>query len=206
MENIKTFKLTVSKLSAILLLSSVAFAETKIVALGDSLTEGYGISDDKAYPRLLEDRLKSEGRDVKIINAGVSGSTTASAVGRLKWQLKNKPDILIIALGANDGLRGLPAKQIKKNLLDTIELAKKNRIKILFVGMKMPPNYGKKFEKEYETLFQEIAQSEKLEFVPFLLEGVAGVPKLNLADGIHPNEEGHKILSETIYKHLKKLL
>ncbi len=188
------------------LFSALALAETKIIALGDSLTEGYGISEEQAYPALLQDRLSKEGFNIKIINAGVSGATSASGPSRLKWHLKAKPSILILALGANDGLRGISSEKMEKNLIETLRIAQKNSMKILFVGMQMPPNYGKKYRDDYQNVFSKIAKKERLEFVPFLLEGVAGNPKLNLPDGIHPNEEGHKVLAETIYKHLKKLL
>ncbi|MCO5142546.1 MAG: arylesterase [Oligoflexia bacterium] len=189
---------------------SCAFAHAEntktLIIIGDSLTEGYGIAKEQAYPALLENKLQDSGLKWKVTNSGVSGSTSASALGRVKWALKSKPDALMIALGANDGLRGLKLSQLEKNLSKAIQLAKKEKIKIFFVGMLMPPNYGTQYAKDFSATFPKIAKAEKVDFLPFLLEGVAANPKLNLADGIHPNEEGHKIMAETVYQFLKSKL
>ena len=190
-----------------LVVSVQAHAERRIVFLGDSLTEGYQLTKEDAYPYLIEQILHKEGlSDIKCINAGISGSTSASGPSRLKWYLKEKPEILVLALGANDGLRGLDLKETKKHLKEVITEAKKENIKILLAGMKMPPNYGVKFTKEFEKLFEDLAREEKVSFIPFLLESVAGKRELNLSDGIHPNPEGHKGLAQTVLKYLRPML
>ena len=186
---------------------ALLYAETIILMLGDSLTEGTGVEQTKAYPYLVEQKLKAQGfLAIKVVNAGVSGSTTASALSRLKWYLRDCPDILLLALGANDGLRGLPTVQIKDNLAATIKLALSKGIRVILAGMKMPPNYGEDYTLQYEKVFLELAKEYGITFIPFLLEGVAGDPKLNLPDGIHPNERGHQIISELVYKTLVKLV
>lgn len=199
----KTYKVL---LVVAFLFSQVTFAKTRVLFLGDSLTEGYGIDKSHAYPFLVEQRLKNLGKHIEAINAGITGSTTASAKSRLQWQLKNKPDILVLALGANDGLRGINVKISQKQLTETVQLAKTNGITVLLVGMKLPPNFGPAYAKSFEKMFEQIAQSEKVYFLPFLLEGVGGVPSLNLSDGIHPNEKGHSIIADTVVKALQKLL
>lgn len=182
-------------------------AETTILMLGDSLTEGTGVEQTKAYPYLVEQKLKAQGfLAIQVINGGVTGSTTASALSRLKWYLRDCPDILLLALGANDGLRGLPIVQIKNNLAATIKLALSKGIRVILAGMKMPPNYGEDYTLKYEKVFLELAKEYGIVFIPFLLEGVAGDPHLNLPDGIHPNERGHQIISELVYKTLVKVI
>ena len=186
---------------------SLLYAETTVLMLGDSLTEGTGVEKAKAYPYLVEQKLKEQGfLAIKVINAGVTGSTTASAQSRLAWYLREPPDILLLALGANDGLRGLPTLQMKHNLAGTIELALSKGIRVVLAGMKMPPNYGEDYTLQYEKVFPELAKKYDITFIPFLLEGVAGDPTLNLPDGIHPNERGHQIISELVYKTLVKLI
>lgn len=177
-----------------------------IVALGDSLTEGYGLSKEDAYPYRLESALKQSYPQIKIINAGISGSTSAGAEARLKWQLKNKPHILFLALGANDGLRGLSVDALKTNLKKTIELAQKNNVYVILAGMKMPMNYGESYRLKYEAVFKDIAQEHKVDYVPFLLDGVATQKDLNLPDGIHPNAEGYKIIAQKLVPVFKKAL
>lgn len=177
-----------------------------IVFLGDSLTEGYGVAKESSFPSLIQKKLDQEKLVVKVVNAGISGSTTASALSRLTWQLKQNPDVLFLALGANDGLRGLPIAQSRENLSKAIELAKSKNVKVILAGMLMPPNYGEKYRKEFEGLFKELAKKYQLVFVPFLLEGVAGKSELNLPDGIHPNEAGHKVIADKIYSTIKSEL
>jgi len=186
---------------------SQAQAETKrLLVLGDSLTEGYGIAQAAAYPALLEKKIKASGKNWTVINAGISGSTTASGPARLKWQLKSKPDLMILALGANDGLRGLDVQATEKNLAATIEIAKKEKIPVILAGMLLPPNYGTDYRKKFEEIYLSLAKKYQLKKIPFLLEGVAGKHELNLADGIHPNEKGHQIISDLVYKSIKDLL
>lgn len=178
-----------------------------VLFLGDSLTEGYGVSKNDSYAELLLSRLKVEGhQDLKFINGSISGSTTASGPSRMRWFLKAKPDILVLVLGANDGLRGLEIKSSYENLEKVILMAQKEKIKVLLVGVRMPPNYGKSFTKEFSQLFVNLAKKYKLAFVPQILKGVAGEEKLNQDDGIHPNEKGHKLMMENIYPKFKELL
>lgn len=183
------------------------FASNHIVFLGDSLTEGYGIAKEDAYPSIIEKKMSHLRKDkIKYTNAGISGSTTASGLSRLKWLLKSKPTILVLALGANDGLRGIKPEETKKNLLDIIKLAKENQIMVLLAGMKVPPNYGPEYEKKFRTVFSDIANETKVELVPFLLEGVAGEPQYNIADGIHPNPKGHEIIADLLLPVIGKML
>jgi acyl-CoA thioesterase-1 len=177
-----------------------------VVFLGDSLTEGHQLSKEEAYPALVEKELKKDYPDLKVINGGVSGATSASGPKRLDWYLKVKPDILVLALGANDGLRGLKMSETEKNLSAVIEKAQKNGIEVAFVGMKMPTNYGEAYRKEFEGVFLKVAKRYKLKTLPFLLEGVASKPELNLPDGIHPNPKGHEIMAKTMIKFLRPLL
>lgn len=191
----------------LLLLSSSAWAvPKKLLILGDSITEGYGVAREAAFPALIEKKIKEQKKDWSVINAGVSGSTSASAVSRLKWQLKSKPDLLMLALGANDGLRGLPPKEMEKNISDAIELAQKEKVQIVLVGMMMPPNYSTAYTKEFKEVFPRVAKKYKIKLIPFLLEGVAGKSELNQPDGIHPNEKGHAILADHLFKEIQELL
>jgi acyl-CoA thioesterase-1 len=185
-----------------LLLSFGAQAKT-ILFLGDSLTEGYQLSKEEAYPALVENELKKKDPTVKVINGGVSGATSASGLKRMDWYLKAKPDIMVLALGANDGLRGLKVADTQTNLTNVIEKAQKQNIKVVLVGMQMPPNYGETYRKQFEQMFPTLAKKYKVKLVPFMLEGIAANPALNLADGIHPNAKGHVILSKTMLKALE---
>ena len=178
-----------------------------ILFLGDSLTEGYGVSRENAYPKIIEKKLiEDKSEELKILNGSISGSTSASAFKRLRFFLKAKPDILILALGANDGLRGVNTQTTYQNLKKVIELAIENKIKVLLCGVRVPPNYGANYEKKFVAIFTRLQKEFNLPFVPRILEGVAGVPELNQADGIHPNEKGHEVLAETVYEKLKDLL
>ena len=192
-----------------LILISFGNAESvpvRILFLGDSLTEGYGIAQEDAFPARVESDLRKQNYDVTAVNAGVSGSTTASAPGRLRWHLRAKPDILVLALGANDGLRGVPVEEIRKNLTTTLDIAQKANLKILLVGMKMPPNYGPEYARDFEAIFPSLARKYHVALVPFLLDRVAGERDLNLADGIHPNEKGHHVMAERMIQALKPML
>lgn len=178
----------------------------KLLALGDSLTEGYGVARDKAYPALVESKLKQAGQNWQVINAGISGSTSSSAANRLKWQLRQKPDAMILALGANDGLRGLKISETEKNLSTAIEMAQKEGVRVFLFGMKLPTNYGDDYRKDFEAMFQRVAKKYNVPHLPFFLDRVAGDPKLNLPDGIHPNEKGYEIVAENVFKFLKDKL
>lgn len=184
-----------------------ARAELTVLCLGDSLTEGYGLALDEAYPALVERRLHAEGRtDVRVINAGISGSTSASGPARLRWQLRGQPHVLLLALGANDGLRGVDLAATRRNLDEVVRLAREAGLRILIAGMKLPPSYGEDYTRAFERMYAELARSHGLPRIPFLLEGVAGVAELNLPDGIHPNARGQAIVADTVYRHLRPLL
>lgn len=189
----------------ILLISTSSWAKT-VVFIGDSLTEGYSLAKSAAYPSLIEARLKSHLPEAKVINGGVSGATSQSAPSQMRWYLRTKPDLVVLALGANDGLRGLPVTQMKKNLSNAIKLAQEQKVPVILAGMQMPPNYGPGFRKEFAQAFPELAKSYKIDLIPFLLKDVAAIDSLNLPDKIHPNEAGHKIMAETVWPYVKKAL
>ena len=176
-----------------------------ILFLGDSLTEGYGVPAEKAYPELVKKRLFTNlGKKVEIFNLGVSGSTTSSGLTRLKWITgQKKINLMILALGANDGLRGIPLEKSRQNLVDIIRFAKEKQIKVILAGMKIPPNYGEDYRSGFEKIFKDLANTHKVAFLPFLLKDVAGIKALNLPDGIHPNEKGHEIMAQTVFNVLK---
>ncbi len=179
-----------------------------ILFLGDSLTEGYGVARDKAYPKIIEQKLRQDGKvtGLKLLNGSISGSTSASAYKRLRFFLKAKPDILVLALGANDGLRGIKTEVTYEHLKKTIKLALEHKIKVLLCGVRVPPNYGKEYHEKFVSIFTRLQKEFNLPFVPRILEGVAGVPELNQADGIHPNEKGHEVLARTVHAKLKEIL
>jgi acyl-CoA thioesterase-1 len=185
------------------LIFSVSSSAKTVLVMGDSLTEGYRLSKEEAYPYLMELELKKKYPDVKIINGGISGSTSASAVRRLDWYIKAKPEIMILALGANDGLRGLKVEETSKNLEAVIMKAKSSGIRVIMSGMKMPPNYGKEYSDKFNQIFPRLAKKHELKLIPFILENVAGIPALNLPDGIHPNPEGHKVMAKNVMKFLE---
>ncbi|MDM8535500.1 arylesterase [Desulfobacterales bacterium HSG17] len=173
-----------------------------IAAVGDSLTEGYGLDETQAYPALLEKKLKENGFFYKVINAGISGETSSGTFSRIKWILNLKPDIVILETGANDGLRGIDPKLTKKNILETVRILKENNVVVVLAGMQMIQNMGQEYTKEFAQIFPDIAKQEDLVFFPFFLEQVAGSPLLNQADGIHPTAGGYEIISEKIYPYV----
>jgi acyl-CoA thioesterase I len=180
--------------------------EKTILFIGDSLTAGYGVTKEEAFPALVGEMLKTKGHNVKIINGGISGSVSAEADRRLKWYLKSKPAILFLALGANDGFKGTPPAVIKRNLARAIDLAQENNIQVVLAGVKIFTNFGQEYTRDFEKLYLDLAKEKRVQFMPFILEGVALKKELNLADGKHPNPEGHKVLAENVVKELEKLL
>jgi len=178
----------------------------RIVALGDSLTAGLGLPQEQAYPAVLQRMLKEQGSDLEVINAGVSGDTSADGLRRANWALEGDVRLLILALGANDGLRGLPAGQMKDNLQAIIHRAKQRGIPVLLVGMEAPPNYGEQYARAFRQVFQDLARENRLTFVPFLLEGVAGVSDLNQSDGIHPTSAGAVRIADHLWPDLKTMI
>jgi acyl-CoA thioesterase-1 len=176
------------------------------VVLGDSLTAGLGLQQNEAYPALLEKKLKEMGYDWEVVNAGVSGDTSGDGRQRVGWALEGDVRILIVALGANDGLRGLPVGQMKENLQIIIDRGRQRGIPVLLVGMEAPPNYGDRYTKEFREVYADLARRNKVEFVPFLLDGVAGVARLNQSDGIHPTSIGAQRIADHLWPTLEKML
>lgn len=184
-----------------------ASGKPKIIAFGDSLTAGFGLTEKESYPYLLQQKLKADGYDYEVVNAGVSGDTSLGGLERVDWVLEQEnAQILILELGANDLLRGLPVAKMKQNLNEIIKKAKAKNIKVLLCGMLAPPTMGAQYQREYVSVFPDLASEHKIAFMPFILEGVALNPKLNQADNIHPNAEGEKIMTENVYQSLKPLL
>jgi acyl-CoA thioesterase I len=181
-------------------------ARPRIVALGDSLTAGLGLPPSQAYPALLQQRVTAEGFDFEVVNAGVSGDTSAGGLSRLDWTLTGDVKVLIVALGGNDGLRGLPVQQLKQNLSQIIERARARRITVILAGMEAPPNHGWEYVVDFHQVFADLAQKYRVAFVPFLLKGVAGKDELNQRDGIHPTAQGARIVADTVWAALKPLL
>ena len=177
-----------------------------LVVLGDSLTAGLGLDIDQAYPALLERRLRAEGSDLRVVNAGVSGDTTAAGLRRVEWSLAGDVRILIVALGGNDGLRGLPVEQMRQNLAEIVSLARRRGIAVLLAGMEAPPNFGAIYTDQFRNVFHELAREHDVVFMPFLLDGVAGDPELNQSDRIHPNAAGAAIVAERVREALEPLL
>jgi acyl-CoA thioesterase-1 len=178
----------------------------RIVCLGDSLTAGLGVAPEQAYPALLERRLHAAGEDYEVVNAGVSGDTSAGGLRRLDWSLRGSVRVLIVALGANDGLRGLPVTEMEKNLAAIIERAQGRGIRVLLAGMEAPPNFGPAYTADFRRAYARLAARYRVTFIPFFLEGVAGRAALNQADGIHPTAEGHRVIAERFWRELQPML
>ena len=182
-------------------------SSNNILFLGDSLTEGLGVNKEEAFPKLVENLIQNElKKDITIINGGVSGSTTSDGLSRLKWYLKKNPYIVLVALGANDGLRGLNLEESQKNLEEIIKYAQESKAKVLLAGMLIPPNYGPEYSQRFEKMYQELKNKYNLKSMPFLLDGVAGKKEFNQKDGIHPNVEGHKYIAKKVYDFIKEEL
>jgi len=179
-----------------------------IVFYGNSLTAGYGVSPSEAFPAIIQKKIDSLGFPYNVINAGVSGETSSGGKTRIDWILREPIDIFILELGANDGLRGTPLSETKKNLQDIIDKvkAKYPDTKLVFAGMEIPPNMGQAYTTEFRNIYIDLAAKNKMTLIPFLLEGVGGEQELNQADGIHPTAEGHLIVAENVWKQLEKLL
>jgi len=196
-------------LSCVALLS-VAAGEARgegvVVALGDSLTAGLGVAADEAFPARLQARLRAEGYDYRVVNAGVSGDTTAGGLRRVDWALHAHPDVVIVALGANDGLRGQSPQAIRANLEEIVARLQASGARVLLVGMRLPPNYGAEYTKEFEAVFPAVARRAKIALMPFLLDGVAADPRLNQADGIHPTAAGQQMIADRLWPYLRPLL
>jgi acyl-CoA thioesterase-1 len=179
-----------------------------ILFLGDSITAGYGLDPEQAFPALIQERIDAKSWNFKVVNAGQSGDTSAGGLSRLDWLLKNRVDILILELGANDGLRGLPAETTRKNLQAIIDRTKGKypEAKVIVAGMKVPPNMGGDYGRKFEAVFVDLAKKNNAQLIPFVLEGVGGSRELNLADGIHPTAKGHEIVAANVWKVLEPIL
>ena len=173
---------------------------------GDSLTAGLGLPAGEAYPALIENRLREEGYDVEVVNAGVSGDTTAGGLSRLDWLLDQDPEVLVVGLGANDGLRGLPLEQTEENLRAIVRRARDAGARVLVLGMRIPPSHGPDYAGGFREIFPRVAEELDVPLVPFLLEDVAAKPQLNLADRIHPNARGHRRMAATVYPRVEDLV
>jgi acyl-CoA thioesterase I len=178
----------------------------RIVFLGDSLTAGYGLAKEASVPSLIQARLRLAGYPHEVVNAGVSGDTSAGGLSRLDWSLAGDVQILVIELGGNDGLRGLPVTGLKQNLTEIITRARARGIGVVLTGMEAPPNFGPAYTSEFREVYRQLAREHDVTFVPFYLQDVAGIPSLNLSDGIHPNEEGSRIVEKTVWSALEPLL
>jgi acyl-CoA thioesterase-1 len=190
------------------LLVAAAPAPKIVLFLGDSLTAGYGIEPAQAFPALIQANIDARRWHFKVINAGQSGDTSAGGLSRLDWLLKNRVDVLVLELGANDGLRGLSIDATQKNLQAIIDRGRKRfpQIRVVIAGMKVPPNMGRDFASRFEAMFRELARTNNAALIPFILEGVGGVRELNLPDGIHPTAAGHRIVADRIWRVLEPIL
>jgi acyl-CoA thioesterase-1 len=177
-----------------------------LVAFGDSLTAGWGVPVNDAYPARLERRLREQGFTYRVVNAGVSGDTTAGGLRRVDWVLKVRPRIVILELGANDGLRGLPLERTRENLAQIIERLQAAGATVVLAGMRVPPNYGDDYAAAFATIFPDLARRYGLALIPFFLEGVATNPALNQGDGIHPNAEGYQAIVDRIWPIIRPVL
>jgi acyl-CoA thioesterase-1 len=188
--------------------SSVSPNSKNIVFMGNSITAGYGVGESEAFPMLIQKKIDSLKLPYKVINAGISGETSADGLSRISWVLKQPVDVFVLELGGNDGLRGIPLSGTAQNLQAIIDTVKKKypNAKLILAGMEIPPNMGKKYTDEFHALYGQLAKNNNTLLIPFLLKGVGGVPELNQADGIHPNIEGHKIVADNVWVVLKPLL
>ena len=177
-----------------------------VMFLGDSLTAGLGLPQEQAYPALVGSRLEEAGEPVRVVNAGVSGDTTAGGLRRLDWLLQQRPDVLVVALGANDGLRGLPPEEAKRNLRAIVRRGREAGCEVVLCGMMIPTSYGRDYFREFAGIYPALARDMDVPFVPFLLDGVGGVPERNQPDGIHPTAEGQRRMAENLLPTLREAL
>jgi len=177
-----------------------------IVAVGDSLTAGFGVNEEEAYPAQLEKKLRSAGYDWQVVNAGISGETSSGTLLRVRWVMKLKPDIVILETGANDGLRGIDPAVTRKNMDETIRILKQQNVTVVLAGMKMFRNLGQRYTQGFAANYPGLAKKHDLILIPFFLQGVAGIPSLNQSDGIHPTAEGYRIITDTIYPYARKAI
>lgn len=191
----------------VLVQAATARSERVILFLGDSITAGLGVRPEEAYPARVGELLRDRGfTDLRIVNAGVAGSTSAGAESRLRWYERLRPAIIVLALGANDGLRGLSTREMEENLDAVIRRAREQHIRVLLAGMEVPPNYGDDYARSFREVFRDLAARHPVRFLPFLLDGVGGVTELNQDDGIHPNARGHRRIAALVAPLLARML
>jgi acyl-CoA thioesterase I len=198
--------LVAALVAALLVVSPAVAADRVIVTFGDSLTAGLGVTPEESYPARLQARLRAEGYAYRVVNAGSSGDTTAGGLRRVDWALKNKPDIVIVALGANDALRAQNLASVRQNLDAIVARFQKAGARVLLAGMEVPPNYGAQYAADFRKIYVEVARKRGVTFMPFLLDGVAGKPSLNQPDGIHPTAEGYGVVVDHLWPYLQPLL
>ena len=186
--------------------TSHGFAQPVILAFGDSLTAGFGVNSQDSYPARLQRLLDEKGYHYKVINAGVSGDTTAGGASRIDWVLQHNPEIVIVELGANDGLRGLPISEMRKNLSRIIEACHKKGAKVLLAGMEITPNLGAEYSREFRETYIQLAKQYNIAFIPFFLKDVAAHPELTQPDGVHPVADGYAIVTQTVFQYLEPML
>jgi len=188
--------------------ASSAAERPSVVFLGTSLTAGLGLEPEQAYPALIQQKIDSAGLEFRVVNAGVSGETSAGARRRIDWLLREPVAVLVIETGANDGLRGLPADSLRANIQAVLDRARRLQPapRLVLIGMRVPPNYGRAYSQQFQTIYSEVARANGAELVPFLLEGVGGVAGLNQPDGIHPTAEGQRVMAETVWRVMEPLL
>ena len=178
----------------------------RIVVLGDSLTAGLGLAETQSFPSILQEYVHKAGYQFRVVNAGVSGDTSAGGVRRADWALDGDVRVLVLALGANDGLRGLPVRELQANLTTIVKRARDRKAAVILAGMEAPPNYGQEYATAFRNAFRDVARNEDVVFIPFLLDKVAGLSEMNQGDGIHPNERGARIIADTVWSALRPLL
>lgn len=202
------FAFAIGFIGATLLFAQVDDPPPRILFMGDSLTAGFGISPESAFPALVDAQIKAEGLNMEVVNAGLSGETSAGGLRRLNWLLKRPVSILVLELGANDGLRGVSPSETQANLSAIVEQtrAKYPDVAVVVAGMKVPPNMGADYAQRFEAVFPAVAQQYGATLIPFLLEGAAGEPQFNLADGIHPNEAGHQIVARSVWASIEPIV
>jgi acyl-CoA thioesterase I len=179
-----------------------------ILFFGNSLTAGYGIDPDHAFPSLIQEKIRANGWNFEVINAGVSGETTAGGLRRVDWVLQRPVDVFVLELGANDGLRGQPLENARENLQAIIDRVRSKypQVRLVLAGMQIPPNLSREYTTRFGAIFPELAQKNNAALIPFLLDGVGGIPRLNLPDGLHPTPQGHKIVAENVWRVLEPVL
>jgi acyl-CoA thioesterase-1 len=186
--------------------ANAAERQPLVIFLGDSLTAGRGLPADAAFPALVAEMSRQKGRPISVVNAGVSGDTTTGGLDRVGWLLEQKPDVLVVGLGVNDAFRGQPVDRIETNLRAIVSKAKATGVRVVLLGMRVPTNYGPEYTEAFAAIYPRLAKKERVDLMPFLLDGVGGHPDLNLEDGIHPNQEGQRIVAAHVLPYVEHAL